>query len=429
MIVNILLALIILVSVVLSAFFSGSEIAIASFNQIRFKNSAEEGNKKASLALKLSENFVKTISAILLGNNLVNIISSTAGAILFTNLFPEYGETIATAVITIVVLIFGEILPKILSADHADDISLFIAKPLFLFSKITSPIINGVSLLMEKLSPIWTPKEEIPAVTADELVTMVDEIMEEGVFTEEESELIKSAIEFSDVYARDIMIPRVDIYAFDIEDGMDKLIHDKDLMDFKIVPVYKDTLDNIIGTISTKKLVREYIQDNDITIEELLEEPFFVHMTRNISSILNEFKNNNSQMAIVLDEYGGTMGILTSEDIMEEIVGEIYDEDDEIETPEIEKISDDSYLVDGGMPIEELFEEIDYHSEDFESEYSTVGGFATEQLDKFPVEGDHFVYDYLDFTIVKSMRKRVELVMVKILPREDEEENKEDYFN
>lgn len=412
---NVLLYIIIVLSVVLSAFFSGSENAIANFNKIRAKKAAENGNKKAKLSLRLSEDFSKTISAILFGNNMVNIISSTAATVLCLRYFPIMGETVATIAITVIVLIFGEIIPKIIAVEYADKVAPRVSVPLNIFIKVSTPVVSGVSFLIGKLSVLWTPKEPSPQVTADELVTMVEEIEEEGVFSEKESELIKSAIEFTDRNARDIMTHRVDMVAFDIDDGIDKFISDHELLQYSLVPVYRDTLDNIIGILSTHQVVRAIVSGEEVNLEQMIKEPYFVHMTKTISSILGDMRKNHSQIAIVIDEYGGTLGLLTREDITEEIVGEIYDETDEPEEPEVRKIDEDCYLIDGGMSIEDMFDEIGYSPENFESEYETVGGFASEQLDKIPSEGDHFVFDRIDVTVVEAKSMRVETVMVKLL--------------
>jgi CBS domain containing-hemolysin-like protein len=422
---DILLIILIVIFVALSAFFSGSEIAFASANKMRMKKEAEKGKKTAKLALYISENYTKSIAAILAGNNLVNIACASAATVLMTKHFNN-AETITTIGLTIIILIFGEIFPKIIASELADKIVYVIAWPLKIVMTMLSPIVYVVSALVNKLSPIWTPKETQPQVTQEELVNLIDAIEEEGVFTEKESELIKSAVEFTETTAKDILTPRVDMFAYDIDDDIKTLLKDKDTMSFSRVPVYKDRIDNIIGILSSKKLVKEMLVNPNVKVEDLLSPPMFVHMTRTVSSILKEFRRTRSHMAVVIDEFGGVMGIITLEDVIEEIVGEIYDESDEVET-EFEETEDGIFTVDGGLNIYDLFNLIEYEPKDFESEYTTVGGWATEMLDKFPEVGDTFTHGRITLTVTEAQAMRVETVKVELAPDpEDEDSEKED---
>ena len=259
-------------------------------------------------------------------------------------------------------------------------------------------------------------------MTDEELVSILETIEDEGVFTEQESELIKSAIEFSDVTAADIFIPRVDVTAIDVEDSVEDLLKDEELLSYSRIPVYRDTIDTILGILSTKKLLKAAITTplSEIRLEDLLSPPVYVHKTRTISSILSEFRRKHLMMAIVVDEYGGTEGILTLEDILEEIVGEIFDESDDIEL-DVEQKSDNVYVVDGGTTIEDFFDSIGYRPEHFESEYSTMGGWAVEMLDRFPQKGDHFTWDRFSVTVTEAEALRVETLEVELLPPPEEE--------
>ena len=259
-------------------------------------------------------------------------------------------------------------------------------------------------------------------VTAEELVTLLDTIEEEGVFTPEESDLIKSAIEFGQTDARDIMTPRVDVAAWDIDDGLDALLADQEVMGFSRIPVYRDSIDNIIGILSTKKLLKALVSGQEIDLEAMLTQPLFVHMTRSIPSILLEFRKTHGQMAVVVDEFGGTMGILTMEDIAEELVGEIFDETDEVELP-ILRQPDGSYLVDGSVSIDDLFEALDYDPVDFDSDYTTVGGWVTELLDRFPAPDDVVTYGPLTLTVLQASSMRVEQLSVVMAEPEEPEED------
>lgn len=421
---DILTIVLLLLLIVLSAFFSGSEIAYAAANKIRLRKAAEEGNKKAKTALYIADNYTRSISTILIGNNLVNIAAASASTVLMMKFFPQQGELIATIGMTVLILIFGEITPKIAASEIADRLVLTLAYPLRGCMILFYPLVAAVTAFVNRLAPIWTPKEQPPQVTQDELCTLLDTIEEEGVFTEKESELIKSAIEFPALTAKDILIPRVDVTAFDIDDDIRSILSDKDMMSYSRFPVYKDSIDNVIGILSTKQLVKALLVNPDVKVEDLLMPPLFVHMTKDISSILKEFRRTKAHMAVVVDEFGGMMGILTIEDIIEEIVGDIFDESDEVEQDFIEN-GDGVYTVDGGLGIYELFDMIDYTPKDFESEYSTVGGWATEMLDKFPDPGDTFSYERLTVTVTKAQAMRVEELRVELAPEETEADDEE----
>ncbi len=408
--------------VLLSAFFSSSEIAYATANKLRLQNDADKGGKLAAKAMWISEHFTGFLSTILVGNNLVNIAFSSAVTALVLEAYGAGGETFAPILSTIILLIFGEIIPKIVGTSQADRLVRLYTYPLRFFMVLFKPVTALVTRIVDKLSRLWTSEEPEPEVTDDELVSILETIEDEGVFTEQESELIKSAIEFSDVTAADIFIPRVDVSAFDVEDSLEDLLKDEDLLSYSRIPVYRDTIDTILGILSTKKLLKAAITTplSEIRLEELLSPPVYVHKTRNISSILSEFRRKHLMMAIVVDEYGGTEGILTLEDILEEIVGDIFDESDDIEL-DVEKKSENVYIVDGGTNIEDFFDSIDYRPADFESEYSTMGGWAIEMLDRFPQKGDHFTWDRFSVTVTEAEARRVETLEVELLPPPEED--------
>lgn len=409
--------------VLCSAFFSSSEISYATANKLHMHSAAESGDKRAKRAVWISEHFPRFLSTILIGNNLVNIAFSSSMTLLLAERFGSRGESAAPLLSTAVLLICGEIIPKIVGTSRADSLVYLYVLPLRFFMGFFRPIVSIVNAIVEKLSRLWTPKISEPEVTDDELVTILETIEEEGVFTEQESELIKSAIEFSDVTALDIFVPRVDVSAFNLDDGLDTLLQDDDLLSYSRIPVYRETIDDIIGILSTKKLLKAAAVQpvSEIDVDELLSPAVYVHKTRNISSILKEFRKKHLMMAIVVDEFGGTMGILTLEDILEEIVGDIYDESDEIERDVISE-GEDMYTVDGGTNIEDFFEYIDYTPAEFESEYTTMGGWAVEQLDRFPKVGDHFVWDRFDVTITEAEAMRVVKMQVRLLPPSEDED-------
>ncbi len=409
--------------VLLSAFFSSSEIAYATANKLRLQTAAERGGRLAAKAVWISENFTRFLSTILVGNNLVNIAFSSAMTALLVETHGARGETAAPLVSTLVLLVFGEIIPKIVGTSQADRLVKLYTYPLQFFMLLFKPVTALVTRIVDRLSRLWTPEEPEPDMTDEELVSLLETIEGEGVFTEQESELIKSAIEFSDVTASDIFIPRVDVSAFDVEDGLQKLLEDQELLSYSRIPVYQGTIDTILGILSTKKLLKAAITTpvEDIRLEDLLSPPVYVHKTRTISSILSEFRRKHLMMAVVVDEFGGTMGILTLEDILEEIVGDIFDESDDIEV-DVVRERDNVYKVDGGTNIYDFFDSIGYRPEHFDSEYTTMGGWAVEMLDRFPEKGDHFTWDRFSVTVTEAEARRVEELEVELLPPPPEED-------
>ena len=413
------LILLICVLIMFSAFFSASEITYAKANRFRIDKAAEEGSKVAKLEQYICDHYVRTLSAVLVGNNLVNIAASSAGTMLFVRVLQlKNGAAIATAVITALLLLFGETLPKIVAASMADTLARLFAYPLKVVMKVFSPIVFVVEKLVGKLSPLWTPKEETPDVTTEELVELLDNIEDEGVFTEKEGELIKSAIEITDTMAMEVLTPRVDLLAIDLDDGVPELTDE--LMQYTRIPVYQGTIDNIVGIMSTKKLIKAIAAGEHVTLQDVMVPPLFVHKTRMVSSIIREFRDKHMRAAIVVDEYGGTLGMVTMEDIMEEIVGEIYDERDAVEN-EIVQIDAHTCIVDGDANLYDLFDIFDYEPQDFDSEYNTVGGWATEQLDRFPKAGDEFTFDRYTVRVLETNGMRVEKLKVTISDPPEEE--------
>ena len=410
----------------LSAFFSGSEIVYATASKPRLHHEADEGSSRAKKALRIVEDYVRAISTILVGNNLVNIATASLVTLLcVSKLFPtdKNAELYAEIIATLALLIFGEILPKILCAEHANRLALSFARPLTGAMVFFKPVVAVVTRLVDALSRLWTPGEGENTMTDEELAMVVDTIQEEGVFTESEGELIKSAIEFADVTAHDILIPRVDVSAYDIEEPLEELLTDSDAMSYSRLPVYRESIDHIIGILPMKMFVKEVLTRGaeNVNVEDMLVEPLFVHMTKNINEILKDFREQKTNMAVVLDEYGGTMGILTIEDILEEIVGEIYDETDEPEEEDVTEVADGTYLLDGGMNIYDAFEEIDYEPKDFDSEYTTLSGWITELLDHFPEVGDEFTCEAISGKVLAVEGPLVSQVQIRVDKTEDED--------
>lgn len=413
--------IVIVVLVMFSAFFSGTETVFASVNKIKLEKKAKEGSRKAKLAFDLSENYASLISTILIGNNLINNAISSLGALLMTAIWPEHGETIAMVVLTVVILIFGEIIPKTICNKFSFSLSMVLAFPIKLVSLIFKPLVYVITKAIEKISPIWTPKPEPEEedTTDDELINMVEEIQEEGFIDDETSELIQSAIEFKDTDAHEIMTPRVDIFAFNIEDDINELINHEDVFTYSRIILYEETIDNIIGFISTRELFTLILDNENVNLRDLVTPALYVHKTKSISSLLTKFKETKTHIAVVVDEFGGTLGIVTLEDILEEIVGEIWDETDEVEEDYVEK-SESEFIIDGDMNIYDMFELVGLDEDLVETDYETVGGWCTEVLDDFPKENDSFTFKNLKVTILSVDGVRVENVRVELIEIEEE---------
>ena len=425
---NKVLAIIILVILVLfSAFFSGSEIVYAKVNPLKLKKKAKSGKAKYKNALNIVDNYPVMLSTILVGNNLVNIAASSIATIVALEMWPEYGELIATLGMTVIILIFGEILPKTIFQTYNYTLSLLFAPILKFFYYIFKPVVWLFSKIINSISKLWTPKEEAPTATDEELINMVEEIEDEGYIDEDTGDLIKSAIDFTDVDAYEIMQHRVDVFAFDIEDDVKDLINDENIFNYSRVPVYEGSMDEIIGVLSTRQLLIKLLKkekiDNNI-IRSMLTQPLYIHKTKSVSSLLHDFKKTQTHIAVVKDEFGGTMGIVTLEDVLEELVSEIWDETDKVEE-EYTKKNDNTYIVEGDMNIYDLWEMLDYQNDEFDTEYTTVGGFCTEKLEKFPSVNDTFTFENFKFTILKVDEDgvRVEQVSVEVLKPEVDEED------
>jgi len=415
-----LIIILLVVLVVLSAFFSGSEMVYASVNKIRLEKKAEEGNKRAVLANDLVHRYPTLISTILIGNNLVNIAASSAATVLFTAISPKNGATIATIVMTLSLLIFGEIIPKTIFKQFSFSLTLLFARPLRLLEILFKPILlltNKMSNSVSKIQPLNDEEEE--DTIDEELINMVEEIEEEGFIDNETSELIQSAIEFKDTTAHEIMTPRVDIFAFNIEDGLEELIKNENVFNYSRVVIYEETIDHVIGFLNTRKLFTQLLTNNDFDLRDLLTEVIYVHKTKSISSILKMFKKSRTHIAIVVDEFGGTLGVITMEDILEEIVGEIWDETDNVEEEFVEK-SETEFIVDGDMNIYDMFELVGMEDDEFDSEYETVAGWCTEVLDEFPKPEDTFEFKNLKVTILEVDGFRVISVRIEKLHIEEE---------
>jgi len=420
--------LVIFIMVCFSAYFSASEIAFNTANKMRLRHAAEDGRKTAKVAYAIVEKFTMSLSAILIGNNLANIAVSTCTTLIVMDLFREnvaLASTIATILITIVILIFGEILPKVLSKQNADIVVRVVAIPTRVLTVLLSPFVLIVMALLFVLRKIWGSdhKDDAPTVTEEELVSIIDTIEEEGVIDEEQSDLLQSTLEFSDTTVEKIMTPRIDMTAIDIDDEEEKIVAMlSDSTQFSRLPVYEDSIDNVIGVLSLTRYHKATLSQDNVQIRDLLIKPCKLHKTMKLPAALAKLREAKVHLAIVIDEFGGTLGVVTMEDILEELVGDIWDDTDVIVT-ECIATGENTYEVVGDMNIDDFFEEIDFvKPDDFTCEYSTMGGWAIQMLEADPHVGDSFRYDNV-FVIVSQMdEERVTKLTVLIEPKKEEEE-------
>lgn len=373
---------------ILSAYFSATETAFTSLSRIRIKNMADDGDKRAAKVLELTEHFDKVLSTILIGNNIVNIANTAVATVFFVALYGSYGPTVATVVMTVTVLIFGEISPKNLAKESPESFAMFSAPILSVLMKILAPF-NWIFSQWKKLLFMIFKKKSDRSITEDELITIVEEAETEGSLESDQSELIQNAIEFDALQAEDVLTPRVDIEAIDIEMTEDEIADIFLKTGFSRLPVYEDDIDHILGVLNQKDF-HNYIYHKDKTVSDFIKPVVFVAESMNAAVLLKRMQKEKCQIAIVVDEYGGTTGLVAMEDILEELVGEIYDEHEEIESQEITKLQNGTYRVLASANVEKMFDYFD--DEDEESEATTVNGWVVRLIDKLPEIGDKFSY-------------------------------------
>lgn len=417
--VEIIVLIAIVIMVAFSAFFSAADMVYSTVDTLRLKKEAEDGSKTAKLALRFANEYDRTITTILFSNNLVNIAASSLASISYLGDLVGPGYT--TIIMFLIIVTFAEIIPKVIGRVYSHGLSKLFAYPILFFKYLFIPFVYLSSALGRLIvSPLYKKaKQEEEKVSDDELQEMVDTIEEEGVIDEDQGELLRSAITFMDTQAYEIMTPRVDIYAFDIDDDINNLINDEDIFMYSRVPVFHETIDNIIGILPTKLLLKAMLEKIPIDVRSMLTPPVFVPRSKSISSILEEFKATHNHIAIIKDEYGGTEGLVTLEDIVEELVGDIWDETDEIDE-EATELEDGVFLVDGAMNIEDFFELVDLEN-DVDADYSTINGWCQAILERFAKIGDIFTYKNLEVKVVEANEFTVEKIRVKIHPPIDKD--------
>ena len=408
------IALVVLM-MVFSALFSGTETAYSSVNKLRLKNYESQGNKKAAKALKLANRFDEVLTAVLIGNNIVNITASSVSTLIFVSIFGSKGAGISTIVITVLVLVFCEVLPKSYAKKNAEKISLAFAPTLWALVIILKPFV----WLLNKLSSLVSKGSDAPTVTEDELKYMIDEIEEEGVIEEQESELVKSALEFDEISVEEILIPRVKMIGVDVSSTIDDIKGTFTSEMYSRLPVYEKSLDNIIGIITNKAFFKMLIEGGN-DIRSIIQEVPHIADTKLISEAMRSMQRSKVHLAIVTDQYGGTKGMITLEDIIEELVGEIYDEDDEIIT-NIVKLDDNRYECAGDVNISDLLETLGLDDDMITTDYSTVGGWMTDILEHIPEAGESVKSGAFRLTAEEVNEQNVEKVIIDILLINDEE--------
>ena len=395
-----------------SGFFSASETSLMSLSKIRIRYMEDEGVKGAKLVGSLIEKSSYLLSSILVGNNIVNIAATSVSTSLFINIFGDGGVAIATAVMTVLVLVFGEITPKTIAANSPEKVAVVVSKPISIIMKITKPIVWVFNLLTGIIFKIMGIDNDgvKPFITEEELKAMVNVSHEEGVLEMEEREIINNVFQFGDMQAKEAMIQRLDMVAIDIEDSYDEIIELFKSEKLSRLPVYQESIDDIVGILNIKDII--FLSDEEIEnfdIKDYVREAFFTYEFKKITQLLEEMKKEKTQMAIVVDEYGGTAGLLTIEDLVEVIVGDIDDEYDE-EEEEIVKINDNEYLVEGSTKISDVNEQLGINLES--EEFDSIGGFIIGYLKRIPEENEIIEVEDVKFKVESIDKNRINKIRI-----------------
>ena len=413
------------VCLLMSAYFSATETAFSTLSKTKLKTMIEKGHKRAELALKLSENYDKLISTILIGNNIVNILLSSIATVFVISLCVKwhsqafadnYSTLISTIAVTVIVLIFGEITPKSIAKNRPESFAMFSAPLMQFFIWIMMPFSIFFSLWTKLAAKLFRVDSD-SKMSQEELLMLVEEVQEEGTIDDEEGDLLRNAINFPELKAEDILTHRVDLEGFEIDTPMEEIGKIFEESHFSRLLVYQDSIDNIVGVLHQKDVFTAKGL-TDKPLEDLISEPLFIHKTERIDDLLRELQTNKSHMAVVLDEYGGTLGIVTMEDILEELVGDIWDEHDEV-VEDYKEIAENTFRVDCGGNLTEF---CDFFDLEIESDNITINGWIMEEMDKIPACGDKFSYENLDITVIETDFRRVSTIEVVRHEIEDDEE-------
>ena len=414
-----------------SAFFSGTEIAYTSLSKLKMKRDSENPSTLQKLVGFIYNHYDYALSTVLVGNNLVNIGATSVATVLAVNLAvsldgritDETASTIVTLVMTVLILIIGEITPKMVARRCSESIAKIAAWPLLVLMILFFPVVWISTGIVNLFSHLWKKNAQSVTITEEELENILDTAEDEGVIDESETDLLQSALEFTDLDAADILTPRIDVIGFELHDSMDFILNTIAETQFSRYPVYERTIDHVVGILYVKHLLKELVDNKDVQLTDLLLEPVYIPKTMKLHDIMDEFRNHQSHMVIVADEYGGIMGVVTMEDVLEQLVGEIWDENDDI-VNDWQQLDKHRWECSGDMNLTEFFDNLDLDDDKLESDCATVGGWATENIGAMPVAFDSF--DYLQFTIlVKHVDENHRISRLLILehtyqPREDE---------
>ena len=389
-----------------SAFFSGSEIAYTSLNKLKLKKESENAKGVMKVVLYIYNHYDRALSTILIGNNLVNIAATSIATVLAVSLAAsmdgkitdDFASTLVTVIMTVLILIFGEITPKMVARRCNESIAKIAAYPLRILMILFFPAVLITTGVVNIFSLVWKKDErDDVTITEEEFENILDTVEDEGIIDENQTDLLQSALEFTDQDAADILTPRIDVIGFEINDSMEYILKTISETQFSRYPVYDRTIDHIIGVLYVKHLLKELMVNKDVELKSLILEPVYIPKTMKLHAIMNEFRASQTHMAVVADEYGGTMGIVTMEDVLEQLVGEIWDENDDI-INDWQELSKNRFECSGDMNLSELFDNLDLDDEELETDCTTVGGWAAEVIGAMPVEFDAF--DYKNFTIL-----------------------------
>ncbi|MDD3429948.1 MAG: hemolysin family protein [Oscillospiraceae bacterium] len=402
---------------ILSALFSAGETALTGANRIRLKTQSEQGDKSAARALRLIENYNTSLNTLLIGNNVVNTLTASIATVVCTKLFAAGGVGVATLLVTILIIVFGEVIPKSFANANSEKIIKAVSGPISFLKAVLRPVSAALEFLKKLI--LHSPSISDPSVTEEELRVIIEEIEDEGVIEEDQSALLQSALEFGDIVADEILTPRVDIFA--VEKGADKeeILQMFLEQNFSRIPVYDKTIDNIIGVVNQKDFFAAVITNGDFSMETQLQKCLYIPPKKHIDELMTELQHKKLHMAIVTDQYGGTLGLVTLEDILEELVGEIWDEHEEV-TSLILPVGENVYEVSGEMPVEELYEQLAENTPLPATDAATVAGFTLEVLGHIPQTGESFETPALRFTVAKVDEQRIlKLHVTVILPQKE----------
>ncbi|MFR7759044.1 MAG: hemolysin family protein [Christensenellales bacterium] len=411
-----------LLCIIGSNYFSSSEMAYSSCNRLRLESARDGGSKRAAIAVRIIDRFDDTLSAILIGNNLVNIAASSIGSVLVILIAGDDRYAwVSTVVITVLVIIFGETMPKIIAKNSANRIALSHAYFVRGLTIILMPLIWVVVGLTKLITSGFKGEEagSDEEAAAMELSSIIETAEDEDVLDEDRSELVQAAIDFSDVMASEVMTARVDVVALDIDDDWNEQLATIDSAPYSRIPVYEDSIDNVIGVLYLNHFLKALTDEKNPDIRSMLMPPCYVYKTMKMPAVLNELRRAKQHLAIVTDEYGGTLGVLSMEDVLEQLVGEIWDDTDDVEEEIVER-PDGQYELDGDMVISDFLELVGIKEKDFEAESETVGGWTIEMFGAFPKPGDSFEYENMSVTVLEMDGLRVEKVLVKLHPQDEE---------